>query len=83
MKMNLFKSLVALNLVVWSVVGYQVAYAQDKGQPVYAKTTPNPVVSPTNEKQKVCIKDEKTGKETCRMMKVHKKLEGTKVPTKK
>lgn len=35
------------------------------------------------EKQKVCIKDEKTGKETCKMMVVHKKLEGTPVPTKK
>ena len=28
-----------------------------------------------NKPQKVCIKDEKTGKETCKMMKVHKKLE--------
>lgn len=35
------------------------------------------------ETQKVCIKDEKTGKETCKMMKVHKKLEGTAVPPKK
>lgn len=53
-------------------------------EPVYAKTTPNPVVVPeSNEKQKVCIKDEKTGKETCKMMKIHKKLEGTPVPTKK
>lgn len=53
-------------------------------EPVYAKTTPNPVVVPeTNEKQKVCIKDDKTGKETCKMMKIHKKLEGTKVPEKK
>lgn len=56
--------------------------AQDKGQPVYGKTTPNPVVAPSNEKQKVCIKDDKTGKETCKMMKIHKKLEGTKVPPK-
>lgn len=82
MKKNLVKTLVALNLVIWSVVGYQVAHAQDKGQPVYGKTTPNPVVAPTNEKQKVCIKDDKTGKETCKMMKIHKKLEGTPVPKK-
>lgn len=82
MKKNLVKSLVALNLVIWSVVGYQVAHAQDKGQPVYGKTTPNPVVAPSNEKQKVCIKDDKTGKETCKMMKIHKKLEGTPVPKK-
>lgn len=80
MKKNLVKALVALNLVVWSVAGYQIAHA---AEPVYAKTTPNPVVVPeTNEKQKVCIKDDKTGKETCKMMKIHKKLEGTKVPPK-
>lgn len=71
------KFLIALNLVIWSFVGYQAAHA---AEPVYAKTTPNPVVAPepSNEKQKVCIKDEKTGKETCKMMKVHKKLEVTK-----
>lgn len=34
------------------------------------------------EAQKVCIKDEKTGKETCKVMKVHKKLEGTPAPKK-
>ena len=76
------KFLIALNIVLWSFVGYQVAHA---AEPVYAKTTPNPVVvpEPSNEKQKVCIKDDKTGKETCKMMKIHKKLEGTAVPTKK
>jgi hypothetical protein len=31
------------------------------------------------ETEKVCIKDAK-GKETCKTIKVHKKLEGTKVP---
>ena len=72
---KLVKSLIALNLIVWSIVGAEVAFAQDKGQPV--------AVEPTNEKQKVCIKDEKTGKETCKMMKIHKKLEGTPVPPKK
>lgn len=35
------------------------------------------------ETQKVCIKDEKTKKETCKTIKVHKKLEGTAVPPKK
>lgn len=58
------------------------SFAQDKGQPVYGKTTPNQVVEPSKEKQKVCIKDDKTGKETCKMMKVHKKLEGTPAPKK-
>ena len=32
------------------------------------------------ETEKVCIKDEKTKKETCKVIKKHKKLEGTKVP---
>ena len=75
------KILIALNIAIWSLVTYQVAHA---AEPVYAKTTPNPVVAPepSKEKQKVCVKDDKTGKETCKMMKVHKKLEGTKPPQK-
>ena len=35
------------------------------------------------ETKKVCVKDDKTGKETCKNVKVHKKLEGTPVPEKK
>jgi hypothetical protein len=61
------KFLIALNLVVWSLVGYQVAHAA--------------------ETKKACVmqKDPKTGKEkeVCKEIKVHKKLEGTKVPEKK
>lgn len=58
------KFLIALNLVVWSLVGYQVnAYAA--------------------ETKKACVKNEKTGKEVCKEIKVHKKLEGTKLPEKK
>ena len=61
------KLLIALNLVVWSFVGYQVAHAA--------------------ETKKACVmqKDPKTGKEkeVCKEIKVHKKLEGTKVPEKK
>ena len=34
------------------------------------------------EKEKVCIKNSQ-GKEVCKVIKVHKKLEGTKVPEKK
>jgi hypothetical protein len=34
------------------------------------------------ETEKVCVKDAK-GKETCKTIKVHKKLDGTKVPDKK
>lgn len=56
------KFLIALNLVIWSIVGIQVAYAA--------------------ETEKVCIKNSQ-GKEVCKQVKVHKKLEGTKVPEKK
>jgi len=35
------------------------------------------------ETKKACVKDDKTGKEVCKIIKVHKKLEGTKVPEKK
>ena len=34
------------------------------------------------ETEKVCVKDAK-GKEICKQVKIHKKLEGTKVPEKK
>jgi len=61
------KFLIALNLTIWSLVGYQVAYAA--------------------ETKKACVmqKDQKTGKEkeVCKEIKVHKKLDGTKVPEKK
>jgi hypothetical protein len=61
------KFLIALNLVIWSLVGYQVAHAA--------------------ETKKACVtqKDPKTGKEkeVCKEIKVHKKLDGTKVPEKK
>ena len=35
------------------------------------------------EVKEACVKNEKTGKEVCKKIKVHKKLEGTAVPTKK
>lgn len=71
------KTIIALAVSIASTAAFAA-------EPVYAKTTPNPVVAPepSNEKQKVCIKDDKTGKETCKMMKVHKKLEGTPAPKK-
>lgn len=66
-------------------------------EPVYAKTTPNPVVEPTPdkpvvEKVKVCVDvqgkdgkpvlDPKTKqpKQDCKMVRKHKKHEGTAVP---
>ena len=51
------KFLIALNLVIWSFVGYQVtAFAEP-------------------ETKKACVKDAKTGKDVCKEIKVHKKLE--------
>lgn len=56
------KFLIALNIAIWSLVGYQVtAYAAP-------------------EEKTVCVKNEKTGKDVCKKIKVHKKLEGTAVP---
>jgi len=59
------KFLIALNIVIWSFVGYQAtAYAG-------------------SEVKKVCNTDPKTKKEVCKTIKVHKKVEGDKVPEKK
>jgi hypothetical protein len=63
---KLAKLLVAANLVIWGVVGVEVAQAA--------------------ETERVCVevKDPKTGKskEECKVIKKHKKLEGTEVPKK-
>lgn len=63
---KLAKALVLANVLIWGVVGAELALAA--------------------EKEKVCIevKDAKTGKvkQECKMMKKHKKLEGTEVPKK-
>ena len=61
------KFLIALNLVVWSFVGYQVAYA--------AETKKACVLQKDAKTGKE--------KEVCKEIKVHKKLEGTAVPEKK
>ena len=61
------KFLIALNLVVWSVVGYQVAQA--------AETKKACVMQKDQKTGKE--------KEVCKEIKVHKKLEGTKGPEKK
>ena len=69
------KFLIALNLVVWSVVGYQGAYAEAQVKEIC--------------KDKVDAKGQvvknKEGKpvQECKKIKVHKKLEGTPVPEKK
>ena len=61
------KFLVALNIVVWSLVGYQVAYAAETKK-----------VCVMQKDQKTGKE-----KEVCKDVKVHKKLEGTPVPEKK
>ena len=61
------KFLIALNLVVWSFVGYQVAYA--------AETKKACVIQKDAKTGKE--------KEVCKEIKVHKKLDGTPVPEKK
>ena len=56
------KFLIALNIVIWSFVGYQsTAHAEA-------------------EIKKVC--HEVNGKQVCKNVKVHKKVEGTPVPEK-
>jgi len=63
---KLAKALVLANFLIWAVVGAEVAHAA--------------------ETERVCVevKDPKTGKmkEECKVIKKHKKLEGTEVPKK-
>ena len=63
---KLTKALILVNILAWGSVGYQVAHAA--------------------ETERVCVevKDPKTGKtkEECKVIKKHKKLEGTEVPKK-
>ena len=54
--------------------------AQEK--PTQVPLTPTPVITSDQQNKKVCITDTNTGKETCRFVKIHKKLEGTPVPKK-
>ena len=61
------KFLIALNIVVWSFVGYQFAYAAETKKACVMQKDPK-----TGKE-----------KEVCKEIKVHKKLEGTPVPEKK
>lgn len=62
------KILISLNIIIATLIGLQGTAALANDKP---------------EVKKVCVKDDKTGKETCKNVKVHKKLEGTPVPEKK
>lgn len=70
------KFLIALNIVIWSFVGYQTtAYA-------YAEAVVKEVCTPKVDKAGKAVTDKKTGKqaEDCKKIKTHKKVEGDKVP---
>lgn len=67
MKKNLVKGLVALNIVVWGLVGYQLVHAAEKEK----------VCIDVKDAKTGKVKQE------CKLMKKHQKLEGTKVPEKK
>ena len=68
--MKVLKNIALCLFMAVSVAGVSTSvYAEEK--------------KPDVKTEKVCIKDEKTKKETCKTIKIHKKLEGTTVPTKK
>jgi hypothetical protein len=76
------KFLIALNIVIWSVVGVQLAHAADKPKAEKVCKT-DPETKKETCTKKICKTDEKTKKETCKTIKIHEKLEGTAVPVKK
>lgn len=68
--------LIAANIVIWSFVGYQTT--------VYAETKTKQVCKDVIGKDNKPVKNKDgTTKQTCKTIKVHKKLEGTPVPDKK
>ena len=71
------KFLIALNIVIWSFVAYQAT--------AYAGGETKEVCKDKVGKDGKPVMDKKTNKpvQECKKIKVHKKLEGTDVPTKK
>jgi hypothetical protein len=68
--------LIAVNIVIWSFVGYQTT--------AYAETKTKEVCKDVVGKDGKTVKNKDgTAKQACKTIKVHKKLEGTEVPTKK
>ena len=67
------KFLIALNIVVWSVVCFEIAHAE---------AVVKEVCTPKVDKAGKAVMDKKTGKqaEDCKKIKTHKKVEGDKVP---
>ena len=68
--------LIAANIVIWSLVGYQTS--------VYAETKTKQVCKDVVGKDGKAVKNKDGSvKQQCKTIKVHKKLEGTPVPDKK
>lgn len=57
-------------LIISSILGFSLLFSNST---VYAAA----------EVKQACVKDSKTGKDVCKKIKVHKKLDGNKVPDKK
>lgn len=76
------------NIAAWAIVATLVAFAT---APAKAADTPktekvcktDPATKKETCTKKICKTDPNTKKETCKTIKIHEKLEGTAVPTKK
>jgi hypothetical protein len=76
------------NIAVWTIIATSMAFTSmptkaadaPKAEKV-CKTDPNTKKETCT--KKVCKTDPNTKKETCKTIKIHEKLEGTAVPTKK
>ncbi len=76
------------NITAWTIIATFVAFT---AVPATAADTPksekvcktDPATKKETCTKKVCKTDPNTKKETCKTIKIHEKLEGTAVPTKK
>ena len=76
------------NITAWTIIATLVAFT---AVPAQAADTPkaekvcktDPATKKETCTKKVCKTDPNTKKETCKTIKIHEKLEGTAVPTKK
>ena len=76
------------NITAWTIIATLIAFT---AMPVKAADAPkaekvcktDPATKKETCTKKVCKTDPNTKKETCKTIKIHEKLEGTAVPTKK
>ena len=76
------------NITTWAIIASLVAFT---ATPLMAADAPksekvcktDPATKKETCTKKVCKTDPNTKKETCKTIKIHEKLEGTAVPTKK